>query len=336
MKINFDAVWGQEPACSSLSRNLKTGRLPSGYLFSGPNGTGKTLTATIFAKSLLCESTDSVPCNSCKACKMFDAGTHPDFFRVDPDGVFIKVEQMRAMISALSLKSYLGGRKVALIDCAEQMNIAAANSFLKTLEEPPPGCVLILVSPSPSALLPTIVSRCRIVRFVPMRPKELASLLEKNLDMDRDEAVLSASLAEGCPARILGGDLEKIRTLDSEAAALAERILDLTPEEVVHSAETWRNRREEMKLLIERLMEILKAQQQPISGTPSGTMASVIKTLGRVPKDNIAQGYDALLESMPALIYNPNIQLFMESTIFNLQSILKRGQPIANRRTAGQ
>ncbi len=267
---------------------------------------------------------------------MYEAGTHPDFFRVDPDGVYIKVEQMREMISALSLKSYLGGRKVALIDRAEQMNIASANSFLKTLEEPPPGCVIILVSPSPSALLPTIVSRCRIVRFVPMRPKELASLLEKNLSMEPDEAALSARLAEGCPGRILGGDLEKIRTLDGEAVALAERILEITPEEVVRSAETWKNRREEMKLLIERLMEILKAQQQPISSAPSGTMASVMKTLGEVPKDNIAQGFDALLESMPALVYNPNIQLFMESTIFNLQSILKRGQPIANRRISGQ
>jgi len=268
---------------------------------------------------------------------MYEAGSHPDFFRVEPDGVFIKIDQMREMISALSLKSYMGGRKTALIDSAEKMNIAAANSFLKTLEEPPPGCVIILVSPSPSALLPTIVSRCRIVRFVPMRPKELAGLLEKNINMPPDEAARSAALAEGCPGRILGGDLEKIRTLDGEAVALAERILDLTPEEVVRTAETWKNRREEMKLLIERLMEILKPPQQPISGTPSDTMAPVMKTLGGLgglPKDNILQGFDALLESLPALRFNPNIQLFMESTIFNLQSILKRGRPIANRRTS--
>ncbi|MFQ5432444.1 MAG: DNA polymerase III subunit delta' [Nitrospinota bacterium] len=336
MKINFDAVWGQESACSSLSRNLETDRLPSGYLFSGPLGTGKTMTADIFAKSLLCQSADKTPCDGCRSCRMYDAGSHPDFFRIEPDGAFIKIAQMREMMSALSLKSYLGGRKTALIDKAEKMNKEAANSFLKTLEEPPPGCVIILVSPSPSALLPTIVSRCRIVRFVPMRPKELAGLLEKNLNMPPDEAARSAALAEGCPGRVLGGDLKKIRTVDGEAAALAERILDLTPEEVVRFAEAWKKRREEMKLLIERLMEILKAPQLPISGTPSGTMISVMKTLGGLPKDNVLRCFDALLESMPALRFNPNIQLFMESTILNLQSILKRGRPIANGRTTRQ
>jgi len=334
MKINFSAVWGQDAACSSLSRNMETGRLPSGYLFSGASGTGKTLTAAIFAKALLCQSTGHTPCGSCRSCRMYEAGSHPDFFRIEPDGAFIKVEQMREMISALSLKSYLGGRKAALIDNSEKMHPSAANAFLKTLEEPPPGCVIILVSPSPSALLPTIVSRCRIVRFVPMRPNELASLLERDRGMPPDEALRSAALAEGCPGRILGGDMEKIRTVDGEAAALAERILDLTPEEVVRTAETWKNRREEMKLLIERLMEILKAAQQPISGTPSGTMACVMEALGGLPKDNILRGFDALLESMPLLRFNPNIQLFMESTIFNLQSILKRGRPIADRRTA--
>jgi DNA polymerase III delta' subunit len=331
MKINFESVWGQETALATLTRNLEHGRLPSGYLFSGPQGTGKTLTADIFAKSLLCRSTGELPCGNCRSCRMYDAGTHPDFSRVEPDGVFIKIEQMRTLTAAFSLKSYFGGRKVALIENAEKMNRQAANSFLKTLEEPPPESVIILVASSPSALLPTIVSRCRIVRFVPMRPEKLAEHLNKHDSMPPEEALRTASLAEGCPGRVLGDGMDRLRKVDGEAIDLAERILELTPEEVVRTAESWRNRREEMTLLIERLMEILKAAQRPISNRPSGTMTSVMEEMGGIPRENILQGYEALLDSMPALRFNPNIQLFMESTIFNLQSILKKGEPLAGR-----
>lgn len=330
MSINFDEVWGQEAACTVLSRNLENSRLSSGYLFTGPQGTGKTLTASIFAKSILCQSAGELPCGNCRSCRQFDAGSHPDFSRVVPDGVFIKIEQMRFLIAALSLKSYMGGRKAVVIENAEKMNRESANSFLKTLEEPPPGSVIILVTARPAALLQTVVSRCRQVRFVPMRSQEFASLLEKERGMTPADAYRAAELAEGCPGRVLGGAMEKLSQIDGEAMELIGTILKLSPGEASLIAERWRNRRDELPLLMERMMEILRRLQQPNSNHPSGTMTSVRDSFGAVPPANLLKGFESILETMPALRFNPNIQLFMESTIYNLQSILLKGEPLAD------
>jgi DNA polymerase-3 subunit delta' len=159
-------------------------RLPHALLLHGAAGSGKLALAERFAQALLCEAgrSQSAPCASCAACRWFLAGSHPDVRYVEPEAMArqvgladdeetpaarpagssseIKVDQIRALADFVNLGSHRGGLRLAIVHPAEEMNAAAANALLKSLEEPPPGAVFLLVSHRPWRLLPTVRSRC--------------------------------------------------------------------------------------------------------------------------------------------------------------------------------
>lgn len=141
------------------------GRLPHALLIAGPEGVGKRLLADRLVGLLLCERPDSKKgaCGSCPACAWLRAGTHPDFSTLEPDeeGKAIKVDQVRALTVELGMTSHAGRYKVAVIAPADAMNVNAANSLLKTLEEPTTGTLLVLLASSPGRLPATIRSRCQ-------------------------------------------------------------------------------------------------------------------------------------------------------------------------------
>ena len=159
-------------------------RLPHALLIHGPVGVGKRALAEHLAQFLLCEGPGSGrPCGRCDGCRWFVAGNHPDVRWLEPEAIAkaaateaeeedrattrpakpsleIKVEQVRALADFLNVGSHRGRQRIALVHPAEDMNLHAANSLLKSLEEPPPGAVFVLVSHRPARLLPTIRSRC--------------------------------------------------------------------------------------------------------------------------------------------------------------------------------
>lgn len=156
----------QREAWRGLAARLQEGRLPHALLISGAAGLGKDLLALAFAKLALCRTpVAGLACGHCNSCAQFAAGSHPDYTRVavEEEKSAISVEQVRDLIADLQLKSGHGGRKVALIGPAEAMSTAAANSLLKTLEEPPADTLILLVSAAPGRLPATVRSRCQSV-----------------------------------------------------------------------------------------------------------------------------------------------------------------------------
>jgi DNA polymerase-3 subunit delta' len=185
-------------------------RLAHAYLFLGPPGVGKRLFAQELAKALLCEGpsqpdTGLTACDRCAACALVDANTHPDFFTVQrpEDKNEMPIELVQELCAGFALKSARGHGKVAILDDADDLNEESANCFLKTLEEPPPRSVFILIGTCGDRLLPSILSRCQSVRFGPLPDDAVAAIL-KQQDI-HDPALLQrlVSLADGSPGQAL-------------------------------------------------------------------------------------------------------------------------------------
>jgi DNA polymerase-3 subunit delta' len=228
-------IEGHDAVRQRFCRSLETGRLASTFLFVGPEGIGKRSFALGLSQALLCTNSatgDSLEaCGRCESCRLIVAGTHPDLLRISrPEGKsFIPVElfigpqekRMReGLCHDIAMKPFLGGRKIALIDDADYLNMEGANSLLKTLEEPPPRCVMILIGTSAARQLPTIRSRCQIVRFNELSPEVMQKLiLEQGLAASEREAAELTVLA--------GGSLAKASELaEAEVRAFRERFFE--------------------------------------------------------------------------------------------------------------
>lgn len=210
-------------------------RLAHALLVHGPNGIGKTQFARALAASVLCESPRAgIACETCAACHWFSQGNHPDYREIVPEAaaeeeegeaegtksdkarsLVIKIEQIRAVADFISLTTHRAGYRVLLIDPAEALHPAAANALLKTLEEPPPHTVIVLVSDRPARLLATIRSRCRLLAL-PL-PKS-AEALEWLRAQGVPEPAAALASAGGAP--LLARDLA-----EAPEAELRKRVL---------------------------------------------------------------------------------------------------------------
>jgi len=168
----WSRIRGHDHLVARFRRVYEQGRLGHAYLLAGPPGVGKRLFAREFAKALLCEQPPAplTACDRCPGCRLVEADNHPDYLcALKPeDKQEFPIETMRAFIETLGLKPSRGSRKVALVEDADDFNEESANVFLKTLEEPPPGSLLMLRVTSLETQLPTILSRCQPVRFAPL------------------------------------------------------------------------------------------------------------------------------------------------------------------------
>jgi DNA polymerase-3 subunit delta' len=206
-------VRGHDALVRAFDRAVLRNRLAHAYLFAGPPGVGKRLFAGELAKALLCEHPPVgrlEACDRCPGCLQVEAGTHPDYFTASrpADSSNLPIEVVRELCERLSLKPARGHGKVAILDDGDDLNDpitghAAANAFLKTLEEPPPRSVLILVGSSPEAQLPTIVSRCQVVRFAPLPEDMVAEVLRGQQLAEPAMIERLARLSGGSPGQAL-------------------------------------------------------------------------------------------------------------------------------------
>jgi len=196
--MRFSEIIGQEKAKRFFRRVMSEERIPHAYLFTGIAGSGKTSAATALAMVLNCRRpTDIEACGTCPPCRQMAGGNFPDFISIKPDGQNIKIEQIRELNRRLSFAPVSARYRVCVIQQAEAMTSEAANSFLKTLEEPPPGNILVLNAVEPLNLLPTIVSRCQRIPFQPLPVEEMIEWLVREKDLNRQKATIAARASGG-------------------------------------------------------------------------------------------------------------------------------------------
>jgi DNA polymerase-3 subunit delta' len=193
-------VVGQPKAITLLERSIETGQLSHAYLFVGPPHVGKLTLALNLAQAVNCGAA-APPCGECTSCRRIAAGKHADvqiIGLISEEKREIGIEQIREMQTAVSLPPYEGRHKVFVFDKAELLSHEAANCLLKTLEEPSPQVLLILLTASENALLPTIVSRCQRVELRPLPVTLIKETLIEDHGVAADRAELLARLSDGC------------------------------------------------------------------------------------------------------------------------------------------
>lgn len=195
--MKFGDLIGQSAWTGRLRSALAAGRIVHAYLICAPSGGGKSLLADLLAQALLCQHPrQGEPCGACHGCRMAASGNHPDLIRVAPEGGSLPVEAIRALQEEMAVQAYQGGRRVVVIDQAHRMTPQAQNALLKTLEEPPEGVVMMLLSASAAQLLPTVRSRCQLIQLLPV-PDEAGQAALQAQGLAPDQAALALHLSGG-------------------------------------------------------------------------------------------------------------------------------------------
>ena len=224
MNLKFDDILGHSQPVRVLRQAIQNDRMAHAYLFAGPDGIGKRTCAYAFGAAVNCELNSDHACGVCSSCRKIIDGNYPDFMLIEPEGNFIKIEQVREISRQLHFAPYEGRTRCVLFLDAEKLNPAAANALLKTLEEPRPNNLLILVSANPQQLLPTILSRCQRINFSPLSVADIEIFARERLEIEQGEARLLARLSGGSIGWILNADVDAIvqnrRDLLSELAGL--------------------------------------------------------------------------------------------------------------------
>jgi len=215
----------QQQQFQTLQNAVAEGRLPHALLLSGKKGLGKLEFAKSFAHLLLCQEPQGhKPCGKCHSCQLFKAGTHPDLNLIAPEeGTVIKVDQVREMVEKNSLTPHVSSSKVYLFVDADTMNIAASNSLLKTLEEPSPNSLIILITSRPDLLSATIRSRCQQLKF--NLPSQQQAIEWLSTQSTRADAKTLLNLAQGSPLTAVNIDSEDQIALNDSVFADFGRVI---------------------------------------------------------------------------------------------------------------
>ena len=209
------------PISDRLAAQIENGTLPHALLISGPASIGKRLLIEDLLSRVLCTSGHTA-CGNCYQCQLLQIGNHPDYLLISPEeSKQIVIDQIRGLVEWVVQTSHQGGEKICVISSAHRMNVQAANSLLKCLEEPPRATTIVLTSNIPSRLPPTIRSRCQQVVCNPPERKQAISWLRQNLQSDMEPDLL-LNITNGVPLRA-------VEFIDSYYLELRARIAESLP-----------------------------------------------------------------------------------------------------------
>lgn len=211
--MSFKEIFGHKKIINNLQKSLAANNIAQAYIFYGPKGVGKKLTAINFAKALNCKNKINDSCDSCDSCKKINTekveeSVHPDFIFIYPKAKNIEIEYIREKIlPKFYLKNLEGKYKICIFDEAEKLSLAIFNTLLKTLEEPPENTIIILICETISNIPLTVLSRCQMLSFTPLTTKEIL-ILPQIQKFNEEEKNFLAFLSRGIPAIIVKQDSE--------------------------------------------------------------------------------------------------------------------------------
>ncbi len=328
--MSFKKILGQNQPIEILQNSIKTKNLAHAYLFFGQGTVGKRTTALEFAKTINCLNPNSQDnCGECLSCEKIEKQLHPDVFFIEPiktsstarEG-YIRIDDIRELQRKIAYLPFEGKYKIVIVDQTEQLNLQAANAFLKSLEEPPKATIFILIASNIYRLLPTILSRCQGVRFNLLTPDLIEKiLLDENPEEDPNLLRLKASKANG--------DLERARENTSlNFADFRQNALDLIGEIsfkrmdlTFKFAREWKKRSAEIPEMLDEMSYILRDLAIIKLGCSkkdvfnADLFENLKTTAGKKQLRSLNKMFEATIESKVNLQSNLNVQLTLESML---------------------
>lgn len=302
-------------------------RMAHAYIFDGEKGTGKRDVMTFFVKLLLCEHpADNVPCETCRHCIRVDSGNHPNVKQVEPEGQFIKIDQIRDLIAEMMMTGVESGRKIYILHHADKLNTASANMLLKFLEEPDGEVTAILLTEQLQSILPTIRSRCQHIKFSKV-PRQI--LMERLMEQGVTHSMAST-------VSMVTNEFETALALTKEEQFAHARKTVLKLVEVVknnvHEAlllvhEEWLPSFKEkaeieqaLDLLLFAYRDIVAIKANPDAACTYPDMLHVFKEMAlHTTYERLSSQMQAVLQARANLQRNMNRTLLMEQLMLNLQ-----------------
>lgn len=323
----FSDILGHERIVEILLRSLRSGKTAHAYIFEGPAGSGRRKTALTLIQALFCGAGTNDACGVCPSCRKVAAGNHADIHLVKPlpDKRDISISQLRDVQRDLAMRPYEAPRAACIVEPADKMNTSSANSFLKTLEEPPGNAIIILITENADMLLPTIRSRCQLLRFAPLSPEQIRLFLERG-GMDSATASLLAPLADGSMQRALELDND---SLAQRRDLLLRRLEQLSLERVVtifESSEELSGSRDETLENLDMLLSFSRDMVHLAAGCNDITNCSIRPTLERLSCRLDLPGAlrlaNSILETRRSIQRNANGKLALDHLFMNIAAAL--------------
>ncbi|MEK7450024.1 MAG: DNA polymerase III subunit delta' C-terminal domain-containing protein [Planctomycetota bacterium] len=348
----FENVIGQEPVIRIFENILKHQRLAHAYLFTGPMGVGKFYFARELAKTILCSTKNTafsdnrsinfqLPCQSCSSCRQVEQEWHPNLSITSPapGEKNITIDKIRRIEREIKLKPLQGKYKIFIINDAETIVEEGFNALLKTLEEPPSYVLLILITSKPEAILPTVVSRCQLIRFYPINDRLLNSFFSRHLKLPEKELDVLTYLARGSIG--LGCYLKESDFLQ-QRELLLNCLADRGPsqmvqsggystgglaEEIISYAQSGKKKLEENRQQVVQQFTILAlffydvlmlhyGLEQYLMNPDKKKLSQRIKSASSPEK--IVRIMETLIDSERLLKLNANYKLVVENTVLNM------------------
>jgi DNA polymerase-3 subunit delta' len=303
----LDQVFGHKEVIAKLIGTFASDRPGQTFLFVGPHGIGKKKVALGLAQALLCE-TSRTACGTCPSCLRVAANAHESLKVIEPEGPQIKIDESRQVIEFLNLQS-LTKRRVVVIDQAQTLNLQAANSLLKTLEEPPEETYFFLIAPSIAGVLATIRSRSRIVSFKPLASGDIA----RGAGLAPEWIVRASQGSFAKLAQLQEGPEQEIR---GEAMSLLQQFLE-DPDFLTDNSwrDCFKERARSQRIIsywVSLLRDVLYYQEDQKSSILNIDQAESLKTLSGKNRNLILALLEKSLKVESEILQNRDVQLLIE------------------------
>jgi DNA polymerase-3 subunit delta' len=333
----FDAIVGQQHPVRLLKTFVRNSTQPHALLFTGDDGVGKKMTARAFAMACNCLKLKSIQgqhvplekidaCGDCAPCRKIAGNHHPDVIHVAPLSSVIRIAQIRALLQTLTLKPNEADRRVVMISDAQAMNPEAANALLKVLEEPPDRTLLVLTAGQPTDLLPTVVSRCRQIRFSPLPEAAIERLLTMEGGIEPDQAKTVAPLCGGSYTRAQQRiDRRWLNRREWILRSLGSLMTSTAKPEVrtwLALSERLTKERdlveESLEIITMWLRDLLVVRLDPQRVLNRDRLDALASAAVKVNRQSLLEQIDAIEEALAALRSNTNTRLTLDAMVLRM------------------